>query len=170
MTIITPIIIVFVISFLLLFIWIFKGEKEEIKKKKGKVFAAIAAAFILGLAPTVVIALLLFALFGSTNIANTMFSLDVNTSKLMLLTVVLVIYLYTVDSFFSVLIQHITGKGKDIFYHIAILLIRILAFYTIGLIIGLSQTSNFIIAVVASCIIFFIDNLKGKNKAKESSG
>jgi len=169
MTIITPIIIVFIVLFLIVFIWIFKNEKEEIKKKKEKVFVAIATAFILALAPTAVIALILFALYGSTQVANTIFSLDVNTSKLMLLTVVLVGYLYTIDTFFSVLIQHIIGSGKDIFYRIGIFLIRILAFYGIGLMFGLSQESSFLIAVVVSLITLFADYLQENNKTKESS-
>lgn len=156
MTIIILATVIFIILFLLLFIWIYKSEKEEIKRKKGKIFAVIGTAFILALAPIVAIVLVLLALFGSTNIANTIFSLNISTTQLMFLTISLFIYLYTIDSFISVLVEHIIGK-KDIFHLIALLLIRILAFYMIGLVFGLNQTSDFIIALIVSFIIFFVE-------------
>lgn len=44
-----------------------------------------------------------------------------------------------------------------VFNLVIVLLVRILAFYTIRLIFNLNQTSNFIIAIVVSFIIFFIE-------------
>ncbi|QHS23752.1 hypothetical protein GWK91_12685 [Virgibacillus sp. MSP4-1] len=169
MTIIIPTIAVFIISFLLLSVWIYKNEKEEIKKKKGKIFAVMATAFILALAPTAVIGLVLFALFGSTNLVNTIFSLDISTSTLMLLTVSLVIYLYTIDSLLSLLVEHIMGR-VNIFNHLILLLIRILAFYTIGLIFDLNQKSNVILAVIVAFIILLFEAFNNKKEEGNTNG
>ncbi|MFD1362821.1 MULTISPECIES: hypothetical protein [Lentibacillus] len=167
MTIFIPAIILFVILFLFLSIWIYKGTKKEREETKANLFHVIGTAFILAMAPTVAITLVLLALFGSTNVANTVFSLNISTSQLIFLTISLFLYLYTIDSFICVLVEHI--MGNNIFNHIALLLIRILAFYGIGLIFGLSQTSNFLIAIVVACIVFFIEYLQENNKAENKS-
>ncbi|RSL30254.1 hypothetical protein D7Z54_26995 [Salibacterium salarium] len=146
---------------------IYQGEKDELKKNKRKIFHATATAFILAFAPTAAIAFVVFALFGSTTFANHVFSLDVSINQLMVLTVSIFIYLYTVDSLIEVIVKHLTETS--IYSHITLLLIRILAFYSLGVMLGLNQTSNVIIAAAVSFIIFLIELLDVGNRRKENN-
>lgn len=167
MKIIIPLIVVFIILFLLIFKWIYSDNKNELEEKKANLFHVIGTAFVLALAPTVAIALVLLALFGSTTIVNTLFSLHITTNQLMLLSISLFIYLYSIDSIIAVAVEHTIGK--NIFHPIALLLIRILAFYMIGLVFGLNQTSSFIIAAGVAFIIFFIEVFEVLHQTNEKT-
>lgn len=155
MKIIILLIAIFMVLFLLVFKMIYSGEKKEIKAKKKNIFSAIGAAFILALAPTVAIGFILFVLFGSVTFINTTFSFNISTSQLSLLVIAFFIYLYTIDNIIEFAINYILGK--HMVNLVIVLLVRILAFYTIGLILNLNQTSNFIIALVVSSTIFLIE-------------
>ncbi|WP_087974991.1 hypothetical protein [Oceanobacillus rekensis] len=104
MIIITPVIVVFVISFILLFLWIYNGEKNEIKAEKKKIFSAIGASFILTLAPSAFIGLSLFVLLGSTNTVNMIFSLNISTKQLVILAISFFVYLFTIDNIIELII------------------------------------------------------------------
>ena len=144
---------------------IYSGEKEKIRAEKGKIFPAIGAAFILALAPTVALVFILFALFGSSSFINTIFSLNIKTSQLVLLTIAFFVYLYTIDNIIEFAVNYILGKL--IFSLVIVLLVRILALYTIGLIFNLNQTSNFTIALIISSIIFFVEIIQLSKKSKK---
>lgn len=167
MTIIIPIICIFVISFVCILILILKGEKDELLRDKRKIFPAIMTAFILALAPTVVITVVVFTLFGSTTLVNNLFSLNISINQLMFLTVSMLIYLYTIDSFISVLVEYI--MGKNVFNNIVLLFIRIIAFYYLGSIFSLNYTSNLIISFVVAFIIFLYELLKFQYDIKEDN-
>src|SRR5699024_2838585 len=91
--------------------------KKRNKIKKGSIFAAITTAIILALAPTIIIFIILFAIFGTTILTNNVFSLDINVSQLMIFTLSLFVYLYTIDCIIAVLIKHILGI-ESIFYYL----------------------------------------------------
>lgn len=154
--------VVFIISFLLIFTFIYKDNKKEPVEKRGNLFLVIVTAFLLALAPTVVFALFLFVILGSSSVVNMLFSLHISTKLLILLSVFLLIYLFTVDSIIEIILKHILGK--NMFYMIILLLIRMLAFYAIGLAIGVKQPSSFKIAIGVSLIIFVLEILYGMNE------
>ena len=162
MKIIILLITIFIALFLLVFSMIYKGEKREIKAKKRKIFPAIGAAFILASAPTLVFGAVLFLLFGSVSFVNITFLLDISTNQLAFLVIAFFIYLYTIDNIVEFATNYILGE--HIFNLIIVLLIRILAFYTIGLMFNLNQTSNLIITSAVSSITFFIEILKLSKK------
>lgn len=143
------------VLFLFVFKMIYSGEKKELKANNKKVFSAIGAAFILALAPTLAFGFILFVLFGSATFINTTLLLNISTNQIVLLVIAIYIYLYTIDNIIEFALTYILGK--HIFNLVIVLLVRILAFYTIGLIFNLNQTSNFIIALVVSFIIFLIE-------------
>ena len=146
---------VFIVLFLLVFQMICKGEKEEIKENKMKIFSAFGAAIILALAPTVVLGFILFLLFGSTSFLNEMFSLHISKSQLAFIAIAFLIYFFTIDSIIEFIISYILGK--HMFNLFLLLFLRILFLYPICLFFHLEQFSSLIIAFVISLITFLIE-------------
>lgn len=157
MKIVIALIVVFAISFLLLLKFIYSDNKKEAEAEKTTIFYVILTAFVLALAPTAVIALILFALLGSTVSVNMLFALHISTKQLILLAISLLVYLFSIDSIIEVIVKHIVGK--NILYFIIVLLIRLLVFYAIGLAFGLEQTSSFTIATGVAIIILLFEIL-----------
>lgn len=160
---------IFIISFLLLFIFIYKGNKKESETEKISFFLVIVVAGLLALAPTIVITIILFVLLGSTTAINMLFTLQIDMKQLILLAVFLLIYLFSIDSIIESIIKYIVRV--NIFYFIILLFIRILAIYIIGLALGLDQTTSFIIASGVSLIVLILEvlyHLSEKNKETSS--
>ncbi len=157
MGIIITLSIVFFISFMLIFKLVYSGNKEESEKEKLGFFGVIFVVFLLALLPTAAIAFFLFVLLGSTNAINTLFSLQIGTKQVIFLAISLFVYLFSIDSIIEIVVKHIVGQR--VFYFFIMMLIRILASYTIGLFIGLNQNNSLIIAAGVSFIIFLFEVL-----------
>lgn len=155
MKLIIPIIIVFTILFSVLFIWVYHGEKKEIQKNKLNILTAIGTAFILALAPSVLLMVILLGIFGSTNIINTLFSLQISMNQLIILTIVLLFYLFTVDNILEMGVKIIIGK--NFIYFLIMFLLRIFLIFLIGLVFNLAQQKSIIIAISIAFIMLLID-------------
>ena|SRR5690625_919689 len=156
------IMMVFLISFLLLFKLIYSGEKKPLEEKEGNLFHVCLAAFVLALIPTVVIALFIFMLLGSTNAVNLLFSLDLNMKQLVILTISFFVYLFFIDGIIETSIKIIVGENSYLF--ILQFLIHIFTFYIIGLLVQVKQTSNFMIAIGVSLMILLLEVLYGQKE------
>lgn len=162
---VVSLVVVFIISFLLVFILVYRGEKDKVRTKKGRIFPVLAIAMILALVPTVVIMLGIILLLGSTNVINIIFSLHLSTNEIAIFAILLMIYLFTIDSIIEMILKQIVGKNMSYFF--ILLLIRILAMYAIGLAINFTQSNSFIISLGVALIIYIIevlDNYKGKGE------
>lgn len=148
-------VIIFVLLFLVLFGWMLISEKKENKLTRGGIFGLTIAAFFLALLITLVLGLGLFTLFGSIKMTNTLFDLELNMKQIGVVFIAYLIFLLTVDNVIDFLVKHIIGE--NLFYPIFLLLIRTFTLHMIGLIIGIQQTSSFIIAGVVAFIIFLIE-------------
>ncbi|MFS0647162.1 hypothetical protein [Siminovitchia sp. 179-K 8D1 HS] len=157
MKIIVSLIVVFLISFSLIFILVFKGNQKEPEQEKLNFFLVILVTFLIALFPTAAIALILFALFGSVSAVNMLFSLHISKNELIMLAIALIVYLFTIDNLIEVIVKHIIGK--NILYFMIMLLIRILASYAIGKAIGINQTNSFMISSGVAFIILLIEVL-----------
>lgn len=115
MKIVISIMSVFMISFLLISTFVYKNNKKEPEEKRGGLLLVIVTAFFLALAPTVVIALILFVLLGSVATVNMLFLLQISTKQLILISISLLVYLFSIDSMIEIAIKHILGK--NIFYY-----------------------------------------------------
>lgn len=169
MKIFISLLVVFIISFILLFKLVYSGNKEESREEKLNFFLVILVSFLLALLPTAAIGVVLFVILGSANTVNMVFSLNISLNQLIVLAISFLVYLYTIDSIVEIVVKHILGK--NIFYYSVILLIRIGAFYVIGDLIGFTQTVSGIVATGVALIIFLIEilyNLRKKHKIKES--
>ncbi|MGY0691895.1 hypothetical protein ACW2QC_03775 [Virgibacillus sp. FSP13] len=120
-------------------------------------FLVLFVAMVLALLPTVAIGLVLFVLLSSTSAVNMIFSLHVGNDQLIMFAISLLVYLFSIDSLLELIVKHVVGK--NLLYFIALLLIRTLAAYTIGKIIGLDQTISFTIAAGVAFIIFLFECL-----------
>lgn len=166
MKIVIALVVVFTISFMLLFKLVYSGNKQEPEDEKINLFLVIFVAFLLALFPTVAIALVLFVLLGSTSAVNMAFSLNISTNQLIMFAIALLVYLFSIDSIIELIVKHILGK--NILYYAALLLIRIGAVHTIGTFMGLNQTISITIATGVAFIIFLIEILNHlKEKGKE---
>jgi len=156
----------FSLSFLLLFILVYHGNKTEPENEKQGLIGVIFVAALLALLPTAVIALFLFILLGSANIVSTVFSLQISGKQLIILAVSLLIYLFTVDSIIEMILKQLLSKPVQL--HILMLLVRIFAFHWIGQTIGIPQQSSFILAAGLAFVIFAAETaLSFKERKKE---
>ncbi|MBO0992552.1 hypothetical protein [Bacillus sp. SD088] len=165
MKILVLLMIVFSISFLLIYTIVYKENKKEDREKKLNGFGLLFVACLLALAPTAVIALVLFVLLSSTSAVNMLFSLQISTKQLIILVISFIIYWFSLDSLIEIIVKHIVGKNP--FYYILLLCIRIFAAYTIGLFIGLNQLNNFAIATGATMIVLLIEILYELHEKKK---
>lgn len=157
--------IVFIISFLLIFTFVYKDNKKEDTEKKLNGFALLFVACLLALAPTAVIALILLVLLSSTSAVNMLFSLQISTKQLILLVISFIIYWFSIDSLIEMVVKHIVGKNP--LYYLLLLCIRIFAAYTIGLFIGLNQLNSLTIASGITIIVLLIEGLYELHEKKK---
>src|SRR5699024_11112257 len=138
MKIFISLLVVFIISFLLLFKLVYNGNKEESEEEKLNFVLVILVSILLALLPTAAVGLILFIVLGSANTVNMVFSLNICLNQLIVLAISFLVYLFTVDSIVELLVSRILCKC--IFYYSVILLIRIGVFCMIGELVGLTQT------------------------------
>lgn len=160
-------IIVFITAFLLLFRFIYRGNKQETEDEKINFFMVIFVSMALSFVITATISLVIFALIGSASIVNVIFSLNVSKNQLVVLAISFLVYLFIIEKIIEITVKYIIGK--NIFYVIVLVFIRIGIFYLIGKIIGLNQIINITIALGVAFIIMLIEvlyYLREKNKEK----
>lgn len=163
--ILTPVISIFIILFLLIFAWILKNERKE--SNNIKLFHILITSFIFSSVITFVLSFILFVLFGSVNLIDTLYSLKIPNNKLLLLAISFFIYLFTIDVLIEYSIEIITGK--NFVYTVVLFFTRILAFYTIGALLNLERNSNILISIGIALIIFIIELYSVLNGKKQSN-
>lgn len=151
-------IIVFILTFVLFFLFVYKDNKKE----KENIFIIILSVALLSLMPTALIAFFLFVFLGSTTTINLLFSLNISTDQLIILAITLLVYLFSIDSILEKLVEFIIGK--NLFYYLILMVLRIMATYTLALIIGLDGKNGFAIATGVSLIIFLLEAFYSLNK------
>ena len=103
------------------------------------------------------IGLSIFAVLGTTNIVNIIFSLNINTNQLIALTISYFVYLFILDDIIGFILKYILGK--NIIYTTILALIRIGIFHIIGYFVNLSHTVSLTIATGVALIILLIEVL-----------
>lgn len=169
MKIFISLLVVFIISFLLLFKLVYNGNKEESEEEKLNFVLVILVSILLALLPTAAIGLILYVVLGSANTVNMVFSLNISLNQLIVLAISFLVYLFTVDSIVEIAVKHILGQNT--FYYSVILLIRIGVFYMIGELVDLTQTVSVTFSTGMAFIILLIEilyNLREKHKSEEN--
>ncbi|WP_010096697.1 hypothetical protein [Ornithinibacillus scapharcae] len=162
---VTTIIVIYLISFVLILGFIYRGNKKESEEEKMSSTLVIVVSLLLALAPTIGLGFVLFTILGSANLIDMVFSLDLEINQLVILAISILVYLFTVDSIVEIVVEYIVGK--KVMYSIVMLLSRIFAFYWIGLIVGFSQLNTFITATGIAVIISILELLY---RFRKSSG
>src|SRR5690625_3738981 len=157
MKIFISLLVIFIISFLLLFKLVYTGNKEESQDEKLNFFLVVLVSFLLALLPTAAIGIILFVILGSANTVNMLFSLHISLNQLVVLAISFFVYLFTIDSIVEIVVKHIVGK--NIFYYSVILFTRIGIFYIIGNLVGLIHRVNVIFSTGVALIILLIEVL-----------
>jgi len=160
-------IVVFMISFLLIFNFIYSQNRKESKKEKISLFMVILITTLFSLIITATMALFLFILLGSTSIVTILFSLHIGKNQLVILAISFFVYLFIFANFIEFPVKYIIGSS--IYYVLVLALIRISIFYLIGNAVGLSQTVSITIATGVTFITVLIEvlyHLKQKNNRK----
>ncbi|MEK9197187.1 hypothetical protein SFC08_09520 [Lysinibacillus halotolerans] len=152
---------IFVLSFIILFLFLNKENKKEESKDSIPivVFSSVLFAFII----TIVIAFFLFILIGSTTVIDTLFSLDITTNQLIVIGISFLIYWLSIDSIFEKVFEYF--MGETVYTALSLAITRVAAFYIIGILMKLDQYTNLSISIGVSVILFIIDvlfSLKGE--------
>lgn len=135
---------VFIVSFVLLSIWIRKSNRKDETEERMSVVLIMGVAGVFALLLTGVAAFFWFLFLGSTNVINTLFSLDLSKRELLLMSVVYLVFIFTLDNIFQVLVKLLTSQ-KYMFYFL-MLWIRMVAFYLIGDFFSLTHYTNIVIS------------------------
>jgi len=155
MKIVITLLIVFLITFLLIFAFIFRSNKQESEEEKTSCFMVIFVSFLFSLVITGTIGLILFAIFGSTSLVNSLFSLHISTNQLVVVTIAFFIYLFTLDNLLEWIVKWIISK--NLFYTSLLAFLRIGIFYAIANLVGLTQNVSITIAAGVAFILLFIE-------------
>ncbi len=155
MAIIILISIIFILSFVLIFRMVYKGERQEKQEDKGSMWLVLFVTTLLALLVVGALGFMLLVLFGSLNVANSLFGLEFDLKQLVLLTVFFFIYLFTADSIFQNVIEFLLRP--ILFQRITNLLIRILAFGLIGTWTGLNSTEAILLATGTAVILLLVE-------------
>ena len=107
MKIVIALIVVFIISFLLLCKFIYRENKQEPEEEQGGLFMVVFVSIFFSLIITGTIGLFIFALLGSTNLVNIIFSLNMNTNQLMIVAISFSIYLFILDDMIGFIVEYI---------------------------------------------------------------
>lgn len=147
--------VVFILAFFLL-IWFLQYENKK-DVEKDKLLKLIVIAIIFSLLITIIIALFLFLLIGSTNVIDTLFSLDISTNHLVVISISFLIYWLTIDNILEKTFNDL--MDETIYALLFLLSTRVISFYIIGLIIKLSEVMNLTISIGVAIILLAIDVL-----------
>src|SRR5690625_4900817 len=112
MQIIITLVVTFIIAYSLIFLLIYRTNKKEKRNERINIAFVLLVTFILALIPTAIIAFFLFALIGSTNIINTVFSLELSLNTLIILSIIFLLYLFTLDYIIELSIEILLGKNN----------------------------------------------------------
>ncbi|MCM3584705.1 hypothetical protein M3182_02965 [Mesobacillus maritimus] len=169
MKIVITLLIVFLITFLLIFAFIFRSNKQESEEEKTSGFMVIFVSILFSLVITGTIGLILFAIFGSTSLVNSLFSLHISTNQLVVVTIAFFIYLFTLDNLLEWIVKWIIGK--NLFYTSLLAFLRIGIFYAIANLVGLTQNVSITIAAGVAFILLFIEvSYEWRKKSKMEIG
>lgn len=146
---------IFILSFIILFLYLSKENKKEESKDSIPmvVFSSVLFAFII----TIFIAFFLFILIGSTTVIDTLFSLDITTNQLIVIGISFLVYWLSIDSIFEKVFE--SFMGETLYTALSLAITRVAAFYIIGILMKLDQYTNLSISIGVSVILFIIDVL-----------
>ncbi|MCM3442180.1 hypothetical protein AB3Z07_14650 [Metabacillus halosaccharovorans] len=147
--------IIFILSFLILF-WFTHHENKKEEKKDG-LLTLLVVAGTFSVIITLVFALFLFLIMGSTSVIDIMFSLELTTNQLLVIGISFLIYWFTIDNILGKFFEYLLGE--NIYALLALAISRLVSFYMIGTLIKLNEDMNMTISIGVSIILLSIEVL-----------
>lgn len=147
--------IIFILSFLILFWFTYHENKKE--EKKDGLLTLLVVAGIFSVIITFVFALFLFLIMGSTSVIDIMFSLELTTNQLLVIGISFLIYWFTIDNILGKFFEYLLGE--NIYALLALAISRLVSFYMIGILIKLNEVMNMTISIGVSIILLSIEAL-----------
>ena len=147
--------IIFILSFLILF-WFTHHENKKEEKKDG-LLTLLVVAGTFSVIITLVFALFLFLIMGSTSVIDIMFSLELTTNQLLVIGISFLIYWFTIDNILGKFFEYLLGE--NIYALLALAISRLVSFYMIGTLIKLNEDKNMTISIGVSIILLSIEVL-----------
>lgn len=160
MQIIITLVVTFIIAYSLIFLLIYRTNKKEKRNERINIAFVLLVTFILALIPTAIIAFFLFALIGSTNIINTVFSLELSLNTLIILSIIFLLYLFTLDYIIELSIEILLGKNNA--YYITLFFVRTFIFFIICALFQLNDRVSFLVALSMSLILICFDYISDR--------
>ncbi|MFJ5964158.1 hypothetical protein [Bacillus sp. NPDC093026] len=151
---------IYLIFFRVFFFFMYKGEKKEAEESKTNekyLFSTFIGALLLSLIPTVVIMIIVLIITGSTSVIVKSLGLDVDFTQIIILSLALVCYLFTLDHIFIAVGKHILGD--NILNTVFASLFRFLCVFSVGAICSFGIADNIIMSIgltVACLLLEFI--------------
>lgn len=165
MDIILILFLVFIISFGLIFTFIYRENKKESPAEKMGLGGTILVASLLSLPILILMGGVLFLLLGSANTVNWVFSLNISTGTLVGFVFALLIYLFTIDSVIGLFIDIIV-KPPNIRLLISFIS-RCFGFYIIGLFFHFTDNVSIALAAGIALIVSIIELLYNLSKKRK---
>ncbi len=157
MNVVLSFVLIYLVSFILFFAFIYTQNKKEDEVEKTSLVFVLFISFLFAFIPTAVLGFFLFVIVGSVSSIKWLFSLPINTNQLIILSIAYLIYLLTIDSLIEILAKVIFNET---IFHIAfVALTRMLIFYIIGEFNHLPYHMNMIISIGVALILFCIESL-----------
>lgn len=141
----------------------YRSNKQE--KEKKSVLILMLGAGLFSLLFTLLLAFFLLIMMGSTVVIDSLFTLNISTNQLIKIAISYVIYWLTLDTLFEKLCEYVLGKNY--YARVMIALSRIVIFYIIGSLIGLTARINFTLSIGVALIFLIIDALYLLRKNKK---
>lgn len=141
----------------------YRSNKQE--KEKKSVLILMLGAGLFSLLFTLLLAFFLLIMMGSTVVINSLFTLNITTNQLIIIAISYIIYWLTLDTLFEKLCEYVLGKNY--YAQVMIALSRIVIFYIIGSLIGLTASINFTLSIGVALIFLIIDALYLLRKNKK---
>lgn len=158
--------VIFIISFGLIFTFIYRENKKETGAEKMGLGGTIFVSSLLTLPILLLFGAILFFLLGSANTVNWLFALDIRTSTLVGYAFVLLVYLFTLDSIIEIIIRFII-PFKNIGYYLMVLASRGLAFYIIGLFFEFTDRISLSLALGIALIAVILEGVYDFSKKRK---
>lgn len=166
MVVIITLSLIFILSFIFLFWFIYKSEKAE-GNKDFNLFLVFITAVLLAIVVTISFGLILLVIIGAINVVEYAFSIPIETNKVLLLSVILFIYLFTVDGFFEGLCKELLEKNMR--YILLMVLIRFTFIYAFTYLVGINQRHSLFISFGLAIIIMIFEVLYQFRKENKST-
>ncbi|NPC93593.1 hypothetical protein HOO54_15445 [Bacillus sp. WMMC1349] len=139
---------IYALFLVVFFIFIYRGERKEAEEKNTNekfLLSTIIAALVLSLIPTAIIMGIILFATGSANVLGSFFDLKIGLNQIVMMSVCMVVYAFTIDNIFVAVGRHLIGD--NFFKFIFASVFKFLFIYIVGIMCSIGSSDNFILSL-----------------------